>query len=87
MAFTPEEMQRIANAALDFYHTPDNLTPRERARKRVREARRKLREAQNRLSEALAYKAEVRRMPVEYQIKRWERHSGILLDGPAEYGP
>lgn len=71
--FTPEELVEIANASLDYYLTPDNLTPRERSRERLREARQALREAEAQLKAALVYKAAVRRMSFVERNKRWER--------------
>ena len=70
---TVDEMANIANAALDWYLTPDDLTPRERSRQRLREARRALRQAKADLEQAIAYRNEVRRMPFAERNKRWER--------------
>jgi hypothetical protein len=71
MAFTPGELTNIANAALDWYYTPDNLTPLERSRQRLKIARRALKDAQAELEAALEYKTEVRRMSYAERHKRW----------------
>ena len=71
MPFTAEELSRIANASLDFYYSPDGLTPLERSRDNLKIARRKLKEAQAQLEKALQYKREVRRLPYAERHRRW----------------
>ena len=73
MAFTPGELTNIANAALDFYYTPDGLTPRERSKRGLRAARRALQEAQSALDDALAYRDEVRRMSFSQRNTPWTK--------------
>jgi hypothetical protein len=61
MAFTSEEINRIANASLDAWR--DGLTPMQRSRQKVVDARHALHLAQEALDEALAYRKEVHAMP------------------------
>ena len=81
MAFTAEELTNIANAARDFYFTPDGLTPRERAKRQLQAARRALREAQKVVDAALAYQAEVRRLPFAERNKPWVKRDERPLIG------
>lgn len=73
MAFTAAELSNIANATLDWFYTPDHLTPLERARDRVAKAKQALREAEKDLELALEYRKIVHALPKAERHRRWDK--------------